>query len=149
MSVLDAKIIALGRCKRTEYLPCILNKARTLPEKTEFSHYRALAEALVAMNCAQAVPVLEELLNRPGVRGHAIQSIQARLTTATADANETSFRNEALIELCLTSAIIQLDPTSATALKVLQEYRNDVRGTVRALRQQFNATQVVDREMHR
>jgi hypothetical protein len=129
MSPLDARIIALSRCRVSATLPVLLAKAESLPDEAAFSHYRALAEALATMGDATAAPALATLLARPGIRGHAVTDIKARLATAaTADATETAFRNRALIEISLAAALFALQPESELAGAVLHEYARDVRG---------------------
>ncbi len=127
MSPLDARIIALGRCRRAELLPVLLAKAAELPLGAEFSHYRALAEALETIGDAAAAPVLEKLLNRPGLTGHQRTDITARVATASADSNENSFRNASLIELHLARALHRVDPANRRAREILEAYRGDQR----------------------
>jgi len=128
LSPLDARIIALGRCRTATALPVLLEKAESLPADAAFSHYRALAEALATTGDARAAPALAALLARPGIRGHAITSLAARLATATDSWTETTFRNRALIEISLASALHALDPGSTLATAILEEYARDVRG---------------------
>ena len=128
MSPLDARIIALGRCRDPRSLSVLLKKAETLPEDAAFSHYRALAEAFETLGDPQAAPALARLLARPGIQGHAIIDIQARLRTATDNSNETSFRNQSLIEITLAGALYSLQPDHDLALKILKQYAQDVRG---------------------
>lgn len=127
MSPLDARIIALGRCRRTDLLPVLMAKAAELPAGAEFSHYRALAEAFETIGDAVAAPVLEKLLNRPGLTGHQRTDVAARVATASADSNENGFRNASLIELHLTRALHRVDPTNGLARGILEAYRLDQR----------------------
>ena len=128
MSALDARIIALGRCRRKRDAGLLAAKAKMLPEDAAFSHYRALAEALETIGEASAADALAALLARPGVSGHAVTDRSMRLRTVTEDSNETSFRNASLIELHLAAALYRLDPETAPGRSVLETYARDVRG---------------------
>ena len=128
MSPLDARIIALGRCRRNQDVKVLADKAATLPQDAAFSHYRALAEALRDLGEPAGAEPLEALLMRPGIAGHHLTDRTMRMRTATANSNETSFRNASLIELHLAEAIYKLAPDSSVARAVLEAYRKDVRG---------------------
>lgn len=128
MSPLDARIIALGRCRVVSTLPILIAKARALPEDAEFSHYRALTEAFSTLGDAQAADVLGELLARPGIRGHEMTNIEDRLASVTDSTVETSFRNKALIEISLAAALFAVAPASQDAKAVLTAYSKDLRG---------------------
>jgi hypothetical protein len=127
MSPLDARIIALGCCRRADLLPVLIAKAATLPADAAFSHYRALAEAFETIGEATAAPVLENLLNRPGLTGHQRTDVAARVATASADSNENSFRNASLIELHLARALHRVDPSHPRGRQILESYRHDQR----------------------
>lgn len=128
MSPLDRRLIALGRCRTASHISTLIATAETLPAEAEFSHYRALAEAFQTLGDPRAIPSLEALLARPGIRGHAVTTLKERLATASDNWNETSFRNAALIELHLAAALHHLDPQNATARDILHAYANDLRG---------------------
>lgn len=128
MSPLDARIIALGRCRRPVDAALLIAKAQTLPADAAFSHYRALAEALETIGDATAAEALAALLARPGASGHAVTDRSMRLRTATQDSNETSFRNASLIELHLAAALFRLSPDTPPGREILEQYARDVRG---------------------
>jgi hypothetical protein len=128
MSALDARIIALGRCKKSEALPVLQQKAESLQADAAFSHFRVLAEAFETIGDPSAAPILTNLLNLPGLTGHYISNRAARLATATGNSEETAFRNRALIELHLASALYRLDPKQAIATEILTAYCHDLRG---------------------
>ncbi len=127
MSPLDARIIALGRCRRADALPILIDKAATLPADAAFSHYRALSEAFETIGDQAAAPALVGLLGRPGLTGHHRSDLAARVATASADSNETSFRNASLIEMHLARALYRLDPSHPLGRNILEAYRNDQR----------------------
>lgn len=128
MSPLDARIIALGRCRDPGAVPVLTAKAGALPDPLVFSHVRALTEALTTLGDASAAPALDALLARPGVAGHAVVSQAERDATATGDSNETLFRNRSLIELHLATALLRLDPANARGRDRLAAYARDLRG---------------------
>lgn len=127
MSPLDARIIALGRCRRADLLPVLIEKAGALPADAAFSHYRALAEAFETVGDPAAEPALVALLGRPGITGHQLTDLDARIATASADSNETHFRNVSLIELHLARALYRLEPGNPLGRDILEAYRHDQR----------------------
>ncbi|MFP4156346.1 MAG: FAD-dependent oxidoreductase [Opitutales bacterium] len=128
MSALDSRIIALGRCRDPRAVPVLADKADSLPEDPAFSHIRALAEAFSTLNTLDCIPPLERLLSRPGITGHSIHTQAERNATITDNACETSFRNRALIELHLATALHRLDPEHSAARDILRRYARDLRG---------------------
>jgi hypothetical protein len=128
-SAMDLRILALGRTRKTGHLPVLLEKCASLPADTEYSHCRALSEALAVMGDRSAAPALAEILRRPGLRGHAQTSLEARLEVGTiSNWHENTFRNRALREMALAEALYHLDPDNAPAHEILAEYRGDMRG---------------------
>jgi len=127
MSPLDARIIALGRCRSSETLPVLMEKTACLPGDAAFSHYRALAEAFETIGDPDAVPALVSLLQRPGLTGHNRVNVADRVATASADSNENSFRNASLIELHLARALYRLEPGNPLGRDILEAYRHDQR----------------------
>lgn len=128
MSPLDSRIIALGRCRSPEAIPPLVVKANELPADADFSHYRALAEALQTIGDASAVPALENLLQRPGISGHTITSTRERLAKTTNNSTETQVRNASLIELHLATALHGLNPQHPLSTRILTDYSRDLRG---------------------
>ncbi|MEX2607792.1 MAG: FAD-dependent oxidoreductase [Kiritimatiellia bacterium] len=128
MSPLDARIIALGRCRNPKATALLAEKVTKLPPDTAFSHYRAIAEAFQTIGDPAAVPALENLLRRPGLSGHAITSTRERLAKTTENSTETKVRNASLIELHLATALHRLDPQNSLATDILTAYTHDLRG---------------------
>ncbi len=129
MSELDSCIIALGRCGGDASVDVLIAKAESLPEQAEFSHYRALSEALAAAGDARAIPALEALLNRPDIAGHEQADVTSRIGDLTDVRQETRVRNRSLIELHLARALVQLAPEHAAGAAILQRYARDQRAT--------------------
>ena len=79
MSPLDSLLIALGRTKSPVALKPILEKVGQLGPNSEFSHFRAVAMALETLADKSAAQPLAELLQKPGLGGHAVTTIDAAL----------------------------------------------------------------------
>ena len=126
MSELDARIIALGRCGDARAVEVLRDKVKGLPAETSFSHLRALAEALETLE--EGADLLEELLQRPGIRGHAVRNQAERNAVGEGSGVETHHRNVALIELHLATSLFRISSHSALARETLSEYASDLRG---------------------
>lgn len=129
MSELDSRIIALGRCGGDASVDVLMARAEALPAEAEFSHYRALSEALAAAGSERAVPALEALLGRPGISGHDQGDAEGRIGDLTDVRQETRVRNRALIELHLARALVQLQPEHPRGTAILHRYAHDQRAT--------------------
>lgn len=132
MSALDARLVALGSCGDALAWEVLLDKARTLPMPTEFSHYRALVVAMERLHArhpdGRGAAALAQLLQRPGIGGHAQTSIDAVQKALTRDTNETVVRNNALVELHLARGVWRLGDVNRLGQKTLEAYRDDQRG---------------------
>ncbi|MFW6222926.1 MAG: hypothetical protein ACOC3T_04865, partial [Bacteroidota bacterium] len=128
MSYLDGLIIALGRTKKNEALNTILDKARLLKLGSEFSHFRAVSVALGYLQpTSQAADVFYDLLNMPGVKGHAVTSLKDAYFVVKNDWNDTSIRNHCLIELYLARGLYLAGDKNGEGAKILKQYANDLR----------------------
>ena len=105
MSPLDSLLIALGRTKSPVALKPILEKVGQLNSDSEFSHFRAIAIALETLADKSAAPPLAALLQKPGLGGHAVTTIDAALAANPRSATDTTVRNQALSELYLARAL--------------------------------------------
>ncbi len=130
MSMLDAYVYALGRAGDRRATPVIIEKLERLKPGDAFSHFRAIALALERLRDPRAAEPLAKLLSTPGIRGHAIQSVEqvvqrgktSRSWTATAP------RSNAIRELLLARALFRCGDHHGLGRKVLEEYTRDVRG---------------------
>jgi ribulose 1,5-bisphosphate synthetase/thiazole synthase len=127
-SPLDATIIALGHTGRREALPALLRKLETLQADAAFSHVRAVCVALERLPCREAAPLLERLLEQPGVAGHAKADCRTALAGLPAETNDTSRRNQELKELFLARALTACDPDNARARGILAAYTAGIHG---------------------
>jgi hypothetical protein len=132
MSELDALLVCLGSSGDASAWPCILEKARSLPQDAEFSHFRALAmatEQLYAKQVnAEAAQVLYDLLQRPGYRGHTHSDINTAQAALSDDINENRVRNHALRELHLARALYQCGDYKQCGEQTLKAFTSDFRG---------------------
>lgn len=133
LSEMDARLIALGRIGTASAWPVITEKAHDLGPDTEFSHFRAVAEACESLyprfEDNRAVELLAALLDLPGVTGHAHTSMRALQAGLTDDPNETRPRNFALRELHLARALYRCgDDAHGLGRSILEFYARDLRG---------------------
>ena len=123
MSRMDSLLFALGNSKDKKSLPVILEKASVLRPESEFSHFRAIAFALGEIKSTEAVPVLYDLLMKPGMRYHHISSYKDARRKVVPLVNDTSVRNAALKEIHLAYALFicgDKDHLGETILGVMQ-----------------------------
>ncbi|MBP5226352.1 MAG: FAD-dependent oxidoreductase [Kiritimatiellae bacterium] len=129
VSWVDSYIIALGRCRSTKALPAIIEKTKALTEKSEYSHFRAVAIALEAIGDSAGAPALIQALRLPGLAGHAI-TMGPKLPVVKNYANREGDweRTECLRELCLGRALYHLKDPEGIGRKTMEAYANDPRG---------------------
>lgn len=128
MSYLDRLIIALGRTKRKEVLEAITEKANRLTITSAFSHFRAVALALEQIGGKEAAATLAEILELPGIKGHAVLSLREAAFAVKPDRNDTSIRNDCLKELFVARALYNCGDYEKIGEAILKEYANDLRG---------------------
>ncbi|HUV67402.1 MAG TPA: hypothetical protein VMW24_26160, partial [Sedimentisphaerales bacterium] len=127
VSELDSLIIALGRTRGKEALNPILEKIRQLDASSQFSHFRAVAMALETLRDASAARPLAELLNKPGLRGHAFTDIEKAGRLTPPSATDTKTRNESLRELVLARALYRCGDYNRLGEEILRQYAGDLR----------------------
>jgi hypothetical protein len=128
MSPLDSLIIALGRTRSPAAVKPLLEKAGQLNPDSEFSHFRAIAMALETLADKSAARPLAELLQKPGLRGHAVTSIDAALEANPRSSTDNTVRNQALSELYLARALYRCGDYKGLGEKTLREYSGDLHG---------------------
>jgi hypothetical protein len=130
MSELDALIIALGRTGEARALGPVLAKARLLQPESAFSHFRAVALALEAIGDARAAEVLADLLELPGVAGHALHSPEDVLARENLRGGFAALhtRSRALREIMLARALYRCGDRNEVGRRILEAYANDLRG---------------------
>jgi flavin-dependent dehydrogenase len=128
MSELDSLIIALGRTRRDQALEPILAKVRQLRPDDALSHHRAVAEALETLADPAAAKALAELLQKPGMTGHAYTSLDVATKNIPPSPEDNSTRECSLRELFLARALYRCGDADGLGEKILKEYARDLRG---------------------
>jgi hypothetical protein len=127
VSPLDSHIIALGRTGDKRAIEVIVEKVRQLDEKSEFSHCRAVAMAFEELGDTVAAKPLAELLEKPGIMGHAFTDIESAKLRTPPDGSDTKTRNASLRELFLAAGLYRCGDYRGLGKKILKEYSRDLR----------------------
>jgi len=114
---LDSLVLALGYIRDPKALPAILDKAKMLDASVCLSHHRAVALALEQIADPDAVRPLADLLEKPGMMGHAKTSL-----------DKPSSRIEPLREIVLARALYHCGDHQGLGEKILTDYTQDIRG---------------------
>ena len=120
----DALIVALGSTRDERALPPILRKLDTLDAETTLSHHRAVAIALEQIASPAAAEPLARLLEKPGMRGHAMTSLETQHNANLAMRRRTG----PLREIVLARALYRCDDHQGLGERILREYAGDIRG---------------------
>jgi hypothetical protein len=126
ISELDSLIIALGRTRDKKALKPILEKVKQLDASSEFSHCRAVAMALETLRDASAARSLAELLEKPGLKGHAFTDIEKAGRQTPPSATDTTTRNNSLRELILARALYRCGDYNQLGEEILRQYAGDL-----------------------
>lgn len=121
---IDSLILALGRTRNREALPALLRKLETLDESVTLSHHRALASALEQMGDPAAAEPLARLLAKPGMRGHAMKSVEPLYD----EGMDRRRRLGPMRELTLARALYRCGDYNGLGAGILREYQDDFRG---------------------
>jgi hypothetical protein len=125
---LDSLIIALGRTGRDEALEPILVKVRQLGPDDALSHHRAVAMALETLASPSAAKPLAELLQKPGMTGHAYADLNVATRNIPTNPEDTSTRECSLRELMLARALYRCGDCEGLGETILRQYAQDLRG---------------------
>lgn len=128
LSQLDAYLIALGNTREKAVLPTVLDKAKQLQPEDYFSHFRAVAMATEAINSKEAIPILADMLTKPGVRGYHIDSYIAARNQVVPNDIDVTIRNKALKELHLARALYLCGDKDQLGETVLRNYAAGLQG---------------------
>ena len=128
VSPLDSLIIALGRSRDPRALEPIVAKARLLDADSDFSHFRTVSLALESLANPAAAKPLAELLQKPGIGGHAVTTIAVTLATTPTNATDNAARDQALRELFLARALYRCGDCGGLGEKILRQYAQDLHG---------------------
>ena len=127
MSELDSLIIALGRTRDIKALDPILEKVEQIDVDSAFSHCRAVAMALETVEHPDAAKPLAQLLEKPGVQGHAFTDIKDARQRTPDNPVDTKTRNNSLRELILARALYRCGDHEGLGEKILKLYAQDLR----------------------
>lgn len=128
-SPLDKLVIAAGRVGGEKALPVLLKKTRQLDASKDFSHHRAMALALESIGSKDAAPVLAELLQKPGVSGHVLDTLQRHIEyTEGGNTTSENGRRLSLRELFLGRALYRCGDQEGLGKSILEGYTKDLRG---------------------
>jgi len=128
MSPVDSLIIALGRTGQEQALEPILMKVRQLGPEHALSHHRAVAMALETLADRAAAKPLAELLQKPGMTGHAYVNIEAATRNIPPSPTDNSTRECSLRELILARALYRCGDYQGVGETILKQYAEDLRG---------------------
>lgn len=120
----DASILALGFCRCREAVPVIVEKVRALDAESVLSHHRSVALALERLADPRAADPLAELLNRPGMSGHVMTTVEPLVNKPT----EKHRRTGPLREIVLARALVRCGDCDGLGRGILEGYRHDLRG---------------------
>ncbi len=119
----DTLVMALGWTKDPRAVPQILRMLTMLDGASPLSHHRAVALALERIGAAAAARPLHDLLQKPGMRGHAL----TRIVPLPDQPPDQRRRLGALREIVLARALLRCGDCNQLAKTILQEYRHDLR----------------------
>ena len=128
LSPVDTMLVALARTGDKRCLPAIVKKAATLDEKSDFSHFRAVALSLEMLRDPAGVEPLARLLALPGLQGYAVHDPAQAAQLSGPNPNDNSTRQTAVRELTLGRALYRCGDKDGLGKKILGDYATDLRG---------------------
>ena len=127
MSQTDSLILALGRTRDRRATPAILRKLALLGPKAPFSHHYHIAAALEALRDPRAAEPLAGLLARPGMSGHAIETVAEAIERERPPLGNAT-RLLSFREIVLARALHRCGDCGGMARRILTAYTRDLRG---------------------
>jgi hypothetical protein len=128
LSPLDSYILALGGTRDGRALGPLLDKLSLLDASKEFSHHRALAVALESLADPAAAQPLAQLLQKPGMTGYSVLTLDDARNQYGPDPVEDTPRNNSLRELILARALYRCGDHQGLGRAILELYADDLRG---------------------
>ncbi|MFW5845332.1 MAG: FAD-dependent oxidoreductase [Planctomycetota bacterium] len=128
LSPRDVDLILLARARAPDSAALMREALAALPADPDLSHCRALAIALQAQADPSAAPLLETLLQTPGIRGHHQHRIDQVAGTVSSDLCDNTSRDASLRELHLARALCACGDPQHHGRSILQHYAEDLRG---------------------
>lgn len=127
MSQMDSLILAMGYTGDRRAIPAILGKLKMLDIDKPFSHHYAIAVALENIKDQTADEPLADLLSKPGMSGHTIQTLEEAISREETPLGNIS-RRSSFREIVLARALLRCGDRDNIARKIFQEYTRDLRG---------------------
>lgn len=127
-SRLDTVIMALAGIAEDADAAAVGRLAGELRPEHEFSHYRSCAMFYCVHPAPDAVPVLEALLEMPGMRNWALVRRTQLYERVIHDIIDTDERNHMLKEFYMAMALFKCAPENPTANQILTEYASGMHG---------------------
>ncbi|MDD2381936.1 MAG: hypothetical protein PHV35_09595, partial [Mariniphaga sp.] len=132
----DALILASGYSGDESAVPVLLGLVKRLNRDVTLSHHRSLALALEKLADPSAAPALAELLQKPGMQGHAMTDMDDALTELENNGKgpkpvrnaSLEKRTRALREIVLARALYRCGDYNGIGKRVLENYQKDMRG---------------------
>lgn len=133
---IDAIILALGNSGDKSVIPQLLGLVEKLDTTVTLSHHRSLALALEKLSDPSAAKPIAQLLQKPGMQGHAMLNINDAFTQLDNNGQgpnpvkNSSYnkRTKALREIVLARALYKCGDYSEIGKNILENYRKDIRG---------------------
>jgi flavin-dependent dehydrogenase len=120
----DAVILALGYAGDRSVTPELVKLISSVDATVPLSHHRAFALAFESLRDPAAVKSLAQLLNKRGMRGHAMTQLEPLHN----EDMEQRRRLGALREIVLARALYQCGDYQGLGESILREYEGDIRG---------------------
>ncbi|MFW6162267.1 MAG: FAD-dependent oxidoreductase, partial [Planctomycetota bacterium] len=127
MSQTDSLLLALGRTGDRRATPAVLRKLALLGPQAPFSHHWHVAAALEALGDPRAAKPLADLLARPGMSGHAIETVGEAIDKERPPLGNAT-RLGSFREIVLARALYRCGDHDGLARRILQSYTKDLRG---------------------
>ncbi len=121
---IDALILALGDTRDRQATAAVLEKLDMLDAEVTLSHHRAVALALEQIGDPAAAGPLARLLQKPGMRGHAMPELEPLYDRQ----QEKRRRTGPLREIVLARALYRCGDHEGLGEGILREYQRDLRG---------------------
>ncbi len=120
----DGLILALGHTRDRRALPVLLDRLRMLDANVTLSHHRSVTGALEMSGAQEAAEPLAELLEKPGMQGHAMTRIEPLYDQPP----ERRRRIGPLREIVIARALYRCGDWDRLGERILSTYVNDIRG---------------------
>ena len=127
VSHVDSLILALGYSRDRSTTGAILNKLQLLDMDKPFSHFYAIAVALETLRDPAAADPLAELLRKPGMSSHSIQTLEQAVEREEPPLGNES-RRMSFREIVVARALFRCGDRDGLARRLLDEYAKDLRG---------------------